>query len=360
MTTVSVRALSASFDESPVLQGIDLEVPNGQVGVVLGPSGSGKSTLIRAIAGLHRPITGEIWLGQQQVYGPKKWVPPEARGVGLVPQSGSLFPHLTVAENIQFAVGKRCSEQARDRVNRLVEIAELGDFLSRMPHELSGGQKQRVALTRALAHNPAVVLMDEPFSALDAGLREELRDDVMRLLRASGATSVIVTHDQAEALSMADSIAVLRVGVIEQTGSPKELFDRPASSWLATFLATGTLCDALATGFVASTPWGTVHLATPATGPIDVLIRPDRVDVTATSAASEFSVDQCRYYGQYSTIVVRHAPTSALLSVRTNGQCPPPGGRVQIHIRGSVEVFPRDSASSTRTQLRTSAWGRRP
>ncbi|MGL5809697.1 MAG: ABC transporter ATP-binding protein [Nocardioides sp.] len=342
MTRVVVNGLAAGFSGTPVLEGVDLDLSDGTVGVALGPSGSGKSTLLRAIAGLHRPTAGEIWLGDRRVSSPRSWVPPESRGVGLVPQHGSLFPHLSVAENISFGLGRRPSGEARARMSDLIAIAGLGALVLRMPHELSGGQKQRVALMRALAPDPAVVLLDEPFGALDAGLREELRDDVVRLLRASGTTSLIVTHDQGEALSVAERLFVIREGAIAQAGTPRELFERPGTDWIAGFLGAGTLYDATATDGAAATPWGRLPLATVRSGRVRVLIRPEQVELSTLSPGSSagMPVVQRRYYGHDQVLVVEDPATRALLSARINsGDGPSPGDVVAVRVRGPVACF---------------------
>lgn len=226
MADVELRGIRAGFDGSPVLNGVDLTVPTGSITAILGPSGCGKSTLLRIIAGFHQALEGEVRIAGHVVAGPHAYVRPERRGVGIVPQEGALFPHLSVAGNVAFGLASKRGSQAR--VEEMLELVGLGGLGRRMPQELSGGQQQRVALARALAPQPEVILLDEPFSSLDASLRTELREDVARVLRLSGATAMLVTHDQSEAMSMADSIAVMRNGIIAQAGEPREVYAQPA------------------------------------------------------------------------------------------------------------------------------------
>ena len=235
MTGLSVRSVSKSFGGRPVLDRIDLEAPDG-ITAVLGPSGCGKTTLLRVIAGFLQPDGGSIVLGEREVVGGHRPVPVRERGVGYVPQEGALFPHLSAAGNVAFGLprAERRSARLSRRVEEVLELVELDPALHRrFPHELSGGQQQRVALARALAPHPALVLLDEPFSSLDAGLREDTGRAVVRALRASGATGVIVTHDQGEALSSADRVAVMSAGRFLQVAAPAELYLAPASATVA-------------------------------------------------------------------------------------------------------------------------------
>jgi iron(III) transport system ATP-binding protein len=220
----------------PALRGADLVVEQGTLAAVLGPSGCGKTTLLRCLAGLERSDAGTIALGERVVAGPGAWVAPEQRRIGLVPQEGALFPHLDVAGNLGFGLRGRPRAERRARVDELLELIGLAGYGDRRPSELSGGQQQRVALARALAPEPVAVLLDEPFSALDAGLRGSLRDEVRTTLARAGTTSVLVTHDQTEALTMADVVAVMREGVIVQVGPPDEVYHRPVDLWVARFL----------------------------------------------------------------------------------------------------------------------------
>jgi len=240
MSRLSMRNVVVGYGVEPVLRGISLEVPNGSLVAIVGPSGCGKTTLLRTIAGLIRARSGEVRLGQRMVTTHGIHLAPEKRRIGWVPQDAALFPHLTVAENIAFGLGggRRAARRAagEERVRHLLSLVGLSALADRSPAQLSGGQAQRVALARALASGPEVVLMDEPFGALDPLLRGELRTEVRALLAAEGMTGILVTHDQAEALSIADYVAVMRDGEILQFGTPPEVYERPATPWVATFV----------------------------------------------------------------------------------------------------------------------------
>ena len=201
---------------------------------MLGPSGCGKTTLLRLIAGFERVDAGRITVGGRVVSDPSTHLAAERRGVGFVPQEGALFPHLDVRSNIAFGLPRK--ERGGPRVAELIDLLDLGGLEQRLPHELSGGQQQRVALARALAPTPELILLDEPFSSLDAGLRDRLRQEVRDILARAGVTTLFVTHDQAEALSIAETVAVMRDGIVEQAGTPEAIYSRPSSRWVADFL----------------------------------------------------------------------------------------------------------------------------
>ncbi len=220
------------------VDGAELDVARGEIVALLGPSGCGKTTLLRTIAGFERPDGGAIEIGGRPVAGCGAWLPPEARGVGMVFQDYALFPHLTVAENVGFGLPRR--ERAR-RVPALLALVDLCGLGGRYPHELSGGQQQRVALARALAPAPAIVLLDEPWSNVDPQLRAELRDEVSSVLRPLRVTAILVTHDREEAFSLADRIALMRDGAIVQVGTPEELYFAPANRWAAEFVGAGNV-----------------------------------------------------------------------------------------------------------------------
>lgn len=242
MRALQIRQLSKSFTGVQALKEIDLELEEGQMLAVLGPSGCGKTTLLRSIAGFETPDTGVIEVAGQKVFGNKTNVKPEKRHIGYVPQEGVLFPHMTVAQNIGFGLSRK--ERQSSRVEEMLELVGMGGLGKRMPHELSGGQQQRVALARALAPSPSLVLFDEPFSALDAGLRSELREDIKSTLKQVGATSILVTHDQEEALSMADVVAVMRNGSCIQTADPISLYKYPTDINVAKFVGEATILKA--------------------------------------------------------------------------------------------------------------------
>jgi sulfate transport system ATP-binding protein len=231
---ITVRGANKRYGDFVALDNIDFDVPEGSLTALLGPSGSGKSTLLRAIAGLDTPDTGSITIKGRNVTG----VPPQQRGIGFVFQHYAAFKHLTVRENVAFGlkIRKRPKAEIKAKVDDLLEVVGLSGFQTRYPNQLSGGQRQRMALARALAVDPQVLLLDEPFGALDAKVREDLRTWLRRLHDEVHVTTVLVTHDQAEALDVADRIAVLNRGRIEQVGSPTEVYDSPANPFVMSFL----------------------------------------------------------------------------------------------------------------------------
>lgn len=231
---IVVRGANKHYGDFAALDNIDFEVPSGSLTALLGPSGSGKSTLLRAIAGLDQPDTGTITINGRDVTG----IPPQRRGIGFVFQHYAAFKHLTVRDNVAFGlkIRKRPKAEVKEKVDNLLEVVGLAGFQTRYPNQLSGGQRQRMALARALAVDPQVLLLDEPFGALDAKVRDDLRTWLRRLHDEVHVTTVLVTHDQAEALDVADRIAVLNKGRIEQVGSPTEVYDEPANAFVMSFL----------------------------------------------------------------------------------------------------------------------------
>ena len=261
----------------PVLRGVDLALEPGEILAVVGSSGAGKTTLLRLIAGLEVPDRGRVYLKGREL-NPQ---PPERRGIGFVFQDLALFPHLTVYENVAFGV-RRGGD--RSRVERLLDLLGLVAFRDRYPHQLSGGQQQRVALARALAPGPDLVLLDEPFASLDAGLRERAREAIASALRATGTPALLVTHDQEEALSLADRLAVLHQGAIVQIGPPEEVYRRPRTPFVARFLGGANLVPGRAEGERAETPLGRVRLDRPEYGPVLLAIRPEHLELLPPAA----------------------------------------------------------------------------
>ncbi|SOC50226.1 iron(III) transport system ATP-binding protein [Blastococcus aggregatus] len=346
MSSLTVTGVTRSFGAgTPVLRGVDLHVPSGSFTALLGPSGCGKTTLLRIVAGFDEPDAGTVALGDRVVAGgPGRSVPARRRGIGFVPQEGGLFPHLTVAGNISFGLPRR---QRRDggRVRELLELVGLDAALAgRSPHQLSGGQQQRVAVARALAPAPSLVLLDEPFSSLDAALREETRTAVSAALAATGATAVLVTHDQAEALSMADQVAVMRHGRLVQLTDPRTLYRSPQDLDVATFVGEAVVLDADVRG-------GTAHCALGAVpvdggypdGPARVLLRPEQLRLsTPGSAPGEVvaRVDGVDFFGHDARVRLA-LPTAGTVSARLEGgELPTTGADVAVTVRGTALVFP--------------------
>lgn len=335
----------------PVLEGVNLAVPAGSLSAVLGLSGCGKTTLLRAIAGFERIERGRIALGVRTLDDGRTYVAPERRGIGYVPQEGALFPNLTVEANIAFGLSR--AERRTSVVAELLEMVGLSALARRYPHQLSGGEQQRVALARALARRPEVLLLDEPFSSLDASLRATVREEVGGLLREQGATTMLVTHDQEEALSMADSVAVLRDGVIVQQGTPAELYSRPVDARLADFLGAANLLDATFNEGHARTILGRLPLhpdknRAPGLTHGVVVVRPEQLQVSPRGERHEGlpgTVERCRYYGHDALmhILPDAHPDAALLIARVHGeQALEPGTAVVVAARGAVSVVGED------------------
>ena len=264
---------------------LELSVEQGEVLCLLGPSGCGKTTLLRLMAGFERPDAGEIEVAGRVVASSRHWVEPEHRRIGFVFQDFALFPHLDVLDNVAFGLkGRRAAR--RKRAAEVLALVGLTVFQERFPHQLSGGQQQRVALARALAPRPHILLLDEPFSNLDASLRGATRDEVRNILTASGTTAVMVTHDQEEALSFGDRLAVMRDGEIEQTGAPEQVYFNPATAFVASFLGRTNLLRGHATGASATTAIGEVPLASSATGRVVISLRPDHLTLRPPSSRS--------------------------------------------------------------------------
>jgi iron(III) transport system ATP-binding protein len=343
MTDLTITALTKSYPDQTVLNGIDLHVPASTLTAVLGPSGCGKTTLLRLIAGFDRPDTGTINLGSTTVTGPGKWTPAHRRQIGYVAQEGALFPHLTVAANIGFGLPWR-QRHNRTRVTELLDLVGLDPALhARYPHQLSGGQQQRVALARALAPKPGIVLLDEPFSALDTALREGTRRAVTAALAATGTTTILVTHDQAEALSLADQVAVMRHGHLVQIGSPTDLYHHPADLELAGFLGTAVILPATITDTRAHTVLGVIPVRPP--HPVDsdsVMIRPEQITLTpAATGMPTAHISAVTFYGPDATVDLKLPGTTTSITARVpSHQTPPVGTETGLTVHGTATAYP--------------------
>jgi iron(III) transport system ATP-binding protein len=346
MSGLSVTGLWKGYGQQPVLKGLELDVPPGSLTAVLGLSGCGKTTLLRVIAGFERAQRGVVTLGATTLDDGANYLPPERRGVGYVPQEGALFPHLTVAANVGFGLPRK--QRGGSAVHQLLAMVGIEALAKRMPHELSGGEQQRVALARALALRPQALLLDEPFSSLDASLRTQVREEVSGLLREQGVTVVLVTHDQEEALSLADSVAVLRDGKIVQHGAPTELYERPTDERLARFLGAVNIVDAVFSDGMAKTSLGSLALReqTAADDTGTVIVRPEQLEVRmrdgadgAEAAGLSGRIEQCRYYGHDALLQIRAdgTGTPSVLLARVHGeQALPVGTHVSVLARGQV------------------------
>ncbi len=281
MSHVRVRGLSKSFGAIEAVRDLNLEIERGELMAVLGPSGCGKTTLLRVIAGFEQPDAGCVVVSDEVVAGPGRTVPPEKRRVGMVFQDYALFPHLSVERNVSFGLSNRPREERDTLTQRTLELVGLQHKARTGVHELSGGERQRVALARALAPGPELVLLDEPFSSLDASLRGGLRREVELILRDAEATALLVTHDQEEALSLADRVAVMRDGEIVQVGPPVEVYGRPATRWAAQFVGEVNVLSGVARGGGVETELGVFDLSAPASGSVHVAVRPEQLELRA-------------------------------------------------------------------------------
>lgn len=287
-----------AFGPKQVLRGVSLDVAPGEILCLLGPSGDGKTTLLRLVAGLEAVQRGRIDLDGVTLAEPGRDMLPEARRVGFVFQDYALFPHLTVAENVGFGLSRLPRAERETRVAEALERVRLAERGQAWPHQLSGGQQQRVALARALAPRPAVLLLDEAFASLDARLREQVRDDTLHVLQEAGIPALIVTHDAEEAMFMADRIALMRAGRVEQLGTPEALYLNPQSPFVARFLGEVNDIPALVTAGWADTALGRLPAALP-DGPAQLLLRPEglRVLPPGTPDAAPAEVEACRLLG---------------------------------------------------------------
>ncbi len=348
MSAIELRHASKAFGPTPVLEGIALTVPERSITAVLGASGSGKTTLLRLIAGFEALDGGTLTIGDRLVDDGRRSVPTQHRGVGYVPQEGALFPHLTVRANVAFGL----SRGDRGRVDELLDLVGLGELHARFPHQLSGGQQQRVALARALAIEPAVVLLDEPFSALDASLRGELRRDVARILTETATTTVLVTHDQGEALAMAGQIALLDGGRVIAADAPRRLYRDPPALDAAASIGELNLLPALAAGATARTALGEIPIVGPGgavavagmSGACRVMLRPEQLTLglAAGAGGTEARVVEVQYHGHDALARLRVASDGApVLLARIPGELVlEPGQAVWIGVTGPGRAWP--------------------
>ena len=326
------HALYKSFSGTVALDDFNLEVESGSFLTVLGPSGVGKTTALRILAGFEMPDSGTVRVNGQTVNGPGVFVPPERRQVGMVFQDYALFPHLNVGRNVAYGLDSR--ERGR-RVSEVLEMVGLTGFEKRMPHELSAGQQQRVALARALAPGPQVILADEPFSNLDAALRKRLRAEVSAILREAETTTIMVTHDQEEALAMSDRLALMNEGRVVQTGPPDYVYRNPATSWVAEFLGDADFFDAQAHAGRVTTPFGT--FPTTRTGHVKVMVRPE--SVTVFPHAQGVAVVVYREFFGHDQLLSVKLPGDITLRARCWPQpALAPGDRVAVSVDG-IHIF---------------------
>ena len=335
---VESRDLRKTFADVVAVDDIDLDVLAGEVLALLGPSGCGKTTTLRLVAGFERPDAGTIRLDGTAVAGDDVFVSPERRRVGVVFQDYALFPHLSVSQNIGYGVRDRAT-RAR-RVGEMLDLVGLASAAHRFPHELSGGQQQRVALARALAPEPSLVLLDEPFSDLDASMRAQVRDEVRQILRDAEATAVVVTHDQEEALSIADRVAVMSAGRVLQVDAPADLYAHPKDRFVATFVGDADVIPGHADGAVAVTALGRLGISEAGgAGAVDVIVRPERVRLRL-DGAGEGVVRDIVYFGHDQLVAVELVDGTQVRSRMGPGRTFEPGDRVSVAVTGEVLAFP--------------------
>ncbi len=348
MAGLRIEGLCKAFAGRPVLRDVSLTVAPGRLVAILGASGSGKTTLLRLICGFERADAGCIRIGETLVADRGVHLRPERRGIGYVAQEGALFPHLTVAGNVLFGL-PRHQRGSLPRAEALLEMVGLpAAYATRLPHVLSGGEQQRVALARALAPSPRLVLLDEPFSALDAALRADTRDAVVSALAAAGTTALLVTHDQSEALSTGHQVAVLRDGVIVQFATPQALYRHPADPALARFVGDAVLLDGHARDGLVDTRLGQLILAPGiGDGTVDVLVRPEQIRVSPTPHQNGVParVRDVAYHGHDARLMLEleGAPQPPVTARVFGHLIPAPDSQVWLSVAGEVIAYRRTS-----------------
>ena len=343
-SAISCEDVDKRFDDTVAVRGLSFDLQPGELLSLLGPSGCGKTTALRLIAGFETPDSGRIFVGGTEVAGPKTNLPPERRRVGMVFQDYALFPHMSLRENVAYAL----NGNSDDRVAELLGLVGLDGLDERMPHELSGGEQQRGALARSLASEPQAILLDEPFSNLDAALRAHVRAEVRGILRAAGATAVFVTHDIEEALSLTDRVAVMFDGRIEQIATPRDLYRQPATRRIAEWLGDANFLPGRVDGSRVECELGRLPSDQAINGPVDVMVRPDWLTIATAEPGTGAVVDRI-FYGHDQLIrVALDSGTTVQVRVLSDDEFLP-GQRVTVGCQGPNVVFrpgPADDADS--------------
>ena len=358
MSTVTIKNLTKSFGSSQVLKEFNEVFRDGEFVTLLGPSGCGKTTMLRMIAGFEIPTTGEIWIDDKLVSGGKTFLPPEKRDIGMVFQSYAVWPHMNVFDNVAYPLQikhvKR--EEIRTRVDKILEIVHLSRYADRLPNQLSGGQQQRIALARALVAEPNLLLLDEPLSNLDAKLRESMRFEIKDITKSLGISVVYVTHDQTEAMAMSDRIFLINNGIVQQSGTPDEIYNHPANQFVADFLGKVDFFKGVAEN-------GTIHLSEweadlqypkmEQSGNIEVAIRPENIRISKESDGIRGKLEKLYYLGDETDCRVRVG--KALVRVITDGFSHREfreGDTVTLDVREFI-VFPDDGSTQDQLRIRT-------
>ena len=342
---LSVRDLHVCYPRMTraAVEGVSFDVAEGELLALVGPSGCGKSTTLRAVAGLEAADKGEIVLRERTLAKDGTAVPPDKRGVGLVFQDLALFPHLSALQNVAFGLSSLPSREREARARSLLELVSLAGLERRRPGELSGGQQQRVALARALAPEPPLLLLDEPFSSLDAALRDGLRREVRALLKRLGKAAILVTHDRDEVFAFADRVAVMNAGKLEQAGAPDALYAAPASAFVAALLGECTLMSADAAGESATCALGGVRLSSARVGPVKLVLRPEAMRVTSahSTEGTRAWVRAKHFRGSVTALRLEVPGVSELLVTHLPGLAPfVEGEEVRVSVPAAVAAVP--------------------
>ena len=338
---LKVESITKRFADTPVVKDVNFTVYPGEIFALLGPSGCGKTTTLRIIAGFETADTGTILMGERLLANEAIHVPPESRGIGLVFQDYALFPHKNVLDNVAFGLRKVPKQTRRARAFEVLEMVGMKDFHARLPHHLSGGEQQRVALARSIIARPKLLLLDEPFSSLDPGLRQATRDEVRALLKDAGISAVLVTHDQEEALSFAERLAVIKEGSIEQIGTPEAVYQHPETAYVADFLGQTNFLNAYVKNGIAETPFGRVAVDGAATGEMLLSIRPECLTMTGPDVGNSETKDG-RIVGQAfkgHSFTYRVEVEGEFYCVQTDSRCAfEVGDTVRLEVISAVAV----------------------
>lgn len=339
MSSISIEGVCKQYGDVDVLSHATLAVEHGTVSTLLGPSGCGKTTLLRLIAGFDRLDQGRIAFDERIVASPSVFVPPERRGIGYVPQEGSLFPHLTVEGNVRYGLHRH--RGTHQRVKEALALTGLAGLGKRFPHELSGGQQQRVALARALAPDPALILLDEPFNALDLDLRRRMCEDVIGVLRQTGTTTILVTHDPGEAFAVSDRMAVMQAGKIMQCASPETVYWRPANPSVARLTGGTIFLTAQVTAQGVASPLGLLAMHGPVSatfGAVSIMLRPEQVKLAPQGSGVSARVMHRSFRGDHTMLDLMVGSTR--ISLRTPSlSAPDLGASVFLSVQGPCMVY---------------------
>jgi iron(III) transport system ATP-binding protein len=340
---VECHQVSKLFDGILAVQDLSLRVPDGSLFALVGPSGCGKTTLLRLIAGFETPDNGTVQIQGELMSDASRIQPPEHRKVGMVFQDYALFPHLTVKQNIEFGLPKGL--QKNKRSSELLELVRLTQISAKYPHEISGGEQQRVALARSIARRPAIVLLDEPFSNLDAALKTLVRSEIKQVLREENMSAIFVTHDQDEALSFADQVGVMSKGHILQTGIPDEIYTNPASLEVGTLVGESNILNGEAKGLKVTTELGVLQGNISAAGRVHALIRPESIKlnlVDESGSNNALSIIDLEYYGHAKVFRVQLGSGTIIRVRQTAGTTLRVGDAVTASVQEPIAIFPVD------------------